>query len=107
MTALHLTGLRKASRADRSMHRRALIAAATAMAVLLAAPQVALTADFADAVKRVDYGLRKNPAQVSQFALKSCRKRRDFAVKLYESREIERAAYYLLTTAKKSKSPPR
>ena len=91
MTALHRTGLREASRADRSMHRRALIAAAAAMAVLLAAPHVALAADFADAVKRVDYGLRKNPARVSQFALESCRKRRDFAVKLYEKREIERA----------------
>jgi cytochrome c553 len=92
------------------MHRRALIAAATAMAVLLAAPQVALTADFADTVKRVDYGLRKNPARVSQFALKSCRKRRDFAVKLYESREIERAKRSLkfcFDLLKISETPPK
>jgi cytochrome c553 len=73
------------------MHRRALIAAAAAMAVLLAAPHAALGVEFPDALKRVDYGLRKNPARVSQFALQSCRKRRDFAVKLYEAREIDRA----------------
>jgi len=91
MTALHRTDLREASRANRSMHRRALIAAAAAMAVLFAAPHVALAADFPEALKRVDYGLRKNPARASQFALESCRKRRDFAVKLYESREIDRA----------------
>jgi cytochrome c553 len=47
--------------------------------------------EFPDALKRVDYGLRKNPARVSQFALESCRKRRDFAVNLYEAREIDRA----------------
>ncbi len=89
ITALHLTGFWEASRAVRSMHRRALIAAA--IAVLLAAPNVALATDFTDALARVDYGLRNNPAQVSQFALESCRKRRDFAVELYEAREIVRA----------------
>jgi len=60
------------------------------MAVLLAATNAALAVEFPDALKRVDYGLRKNPARVSQFALESCRKRRDFAVKLYEAREIDR-----------------
>ena len=89
ITALHLTGFREASKADRSMRRRALIAAA--IAVLLAAPNAALASDFADALERVDHGLRKNPAQVSQFALISCRKRRNFAVKLYEKRQIARA----------------
>ncbi len=71
------------------MHRRALIAAA--IAVLLAAPNAALATDFTDALARVDYGLRNNPVRVSQFALESCRKRRDFAVKLYEARQIARA----------------
>jgi len=89
MTALHLVGLRETRRADRAMHRWALIAAA--MAVLLATPHTARAADFPDVLKRVDYGLRKNPARVSQFALDSCRKRRDFAVKLYETRERDRA----------------
>jgi cytochrome c553 len=73
------------------MHRRALIAAAAAMAALFVAAHVAPAAEFPDALKRVDYGLRKNPARVSQLALESCRKRRDFAVKLYEAREIDRA----------------
>jgi cytochrome c553 len=91
MTALHPTGLRETNRADRSTHRRTLIAAAAAMALLLAAPDAALAMNFQDALKRVDYGLQKNPARVPQFALDSCRKRRDFAVKLYESRDIERA----------------
>lgn len=91
MTALHLIGLRGASRADRSMHRRTLIAAIAAIAVLTPATHAALAADFPDALARVDYGLRKNPARVSQFALDSCRKRRNFAAKLYETREIDRA----------------
>jgi cytochrome c553 len=89
MTALHPTGFREASEADRSMCRRALIAAA--IAVLLAAPNAALATEFTDALARVDYGLRENPAQVSQFALISCRKRRNRAVKLYEVRQIARA----------------
>lgn len=89
IAALHLAGFREASRADRSMHRRALIAAA--IAVLLVAPSTALATDFTDALVRVDYGLRKNPAQVPQLALESCRKRRDFAVELYEARQITRA----------------
>ena len=91
MTALHLTGLREASRTDRMTHRRALIAAVAAIAVLAAAAHAALAADFPDALARINYGLQKNPARVSQFALESCRKRRDFAIKLYESREIARA----------------
>ena len=91
MTALHLTGLRKPNSAHRSMYRRALIAAAAAMALLLAAPHPALAMNFQDSLKRVDYGLQKNPARVPSFALESCRKRRDFAIKLYESRDIERA----------------
>jgi cytochrome c553 len=73
------------------MHRWALIAAAAVMAVLLAAPHAARAENFPDTLKRVDYGLRKNPARVPAMALESCRKRRDFAVKLYESRDIERA----------------
>jgi len=91
MTALHLTGLRETNSADRSMYRRALIAAAAAMALLLAAPHPALAMNFQDTLKRVDYGLQKNPARVPSFALESCRKRRDFAIKLYESRDVERA----------------
>ena len=91
MTALHFTSLREASQANRSMPRRALIAAVAAMAVLAAAAHAALAAGFPDALKRVNYGLRKNPARVSQFALESCRNRRDFAVKLYEAREVDRA----------------
>ena len=91
MTALHSAGLRNAIRAARSMHRRLLVAATAAVAVLIAAPLAASAADFPAALKRVDYGLRNNPARVSLFALESCRKRRDFAVRLYEARELERA----------------
>jgi cytochrome c553 len=92
------------------MHRRTLIAAAAAMAVLFAAAHAALAVDFPDALKRVDYGLRKNPARVAQFALDSCRKRRDFAVKLYESREIDRAQRSLkfcFDLLKISETPPK
>ena len=110
MTALHRTGLREASQADRSMHRRALIAAISAVVVLFAAAHAAPAADFPDALKRVEYGLRKNPARVSQFALDSCRKRRDFAIKLYEAREVDRAERSLkfcFDLLKISKTPPK
>jgi cytochrome c553 len=91
MTAMKLIVLRKVSRADRSKHRRRLIAVAAATAVLLAAPNAALAMDFPAALKRVDHALKTNPSQVSQFALDSCFKRRSFAVKLYESRQVDRA----------------
>jgi cytochrome c553 len=92
------------------MHRRVLIAAAAALAVLLAAAHAALAADFPDALKRVDYGLRKNPAHVSQFALNSCRKRRDFAVRLYETRDVaraERSLKFCFEILKISETPPK
>jgi cytochrome c553 len=88
---MKLIVLRKVSRADRSKHLRRLIAVAAATAVLLAAPNAALAMDFPAALERVDHALRTNPSQVSRFALDSCFKRRNFAVKLYESRQIERA----------------
>jgi cytochrome c553 len=91
MIALHLTDLRETNSANRSMRRRVLIPAVAAIAVLLAAPHAAPAMDFPAALKRVDYGLQKNPSRVPSFALESCRKRRDFAVKLYESRDVERA----------------
>jgi cytochrome c553 len=91
MTATKLMVLRKASGTDRSRHRRRLIAVAAATAVLLAAPNAVLAMDFPTALKRVDQALKTNPSQVSQFALDSCFKRRTFAVKLYESRQIDRA----------------
>jgi cytochrome c553 len=91
MAALHLTGLRVTSQVDRSMHRRALIAAIVAIAALVAAPHAPLAADFTETLARVDYGLRKNPSRVSQLALDSCRKRRDFAIKLFEARDLARA----------------
>jgi cytochrome c553 len=91
MTALKMIVLRITNRADRSKRRRTRFAIAAAMAVLLAAPSAALAMDFPEALKRVDEALRTNPSQVSQFALDSCFKRRNFAVKLYDSRQIERA----------------
>ncbi len=91
MTAMKLIVLRKASRADRSKPRRRRIAVAAVAAVLLAAPNAVLAMDFPEALKRVDHALRTNPSHVSQFALDSCFNRRNFAVKLYESRQVERA----------------
>jgi cytochrome c553 len=91
------------------MHRWTLIAAAAAMAALLAAPHAAHAENFPDALKRVDYGLRKNPARVPAMALESCRKRRDFAAKLYEARDIERAKQSLkvcFELLKISETPP-
>jgi cytochrome c553 len=61
------------------------------MAVLLAAPNSAPAMDFQKALERVDEGLRKNPARVSRFVLESCRNRRNFAVELYDRRQVERA----------------
>ncbi|MBW2493995.1 MAG: cytochrome c [Deltaproteobacteria bacterium] len=91
MTATKRTVLRKANGADRSKRCRGTIAFAAAAAVFLAAPNAALAMDFPEALKRVDHALRTNPSNVSQFALDSCFKRRNFAVQLYESRQIERA----------------
>jgi cytochrome c553 len=91
MTALKWIVLRNADGADRSVQRRAPFALAATVAVLLAAASAALAMDFPEELKRVDRALRTNPSQVSQFALDSCFKRRNFAVKLYESRQIERA----------------
>ncbi len=91
MTAMKLIVLRKASRLERAAQRRWPIAVAAATAVLLAAPHAVLAMDFPEELKRVDEALRTNPSHVSQFALDSCFKRRNFAVQLYESRQIERA----------------
>ena len=110
MATLHLTGLRETSRADRSIHRRALIAVVVAIAALVAAPHAPLAADFTEILARVDYGLRKNPSRVSQLALESCRKRRDFAAKLYESRELaraERSLKFCFGLLKISETPPK
>ncbi len=96
------------------MRGRILVAAATAIAALCTAAHPALaSADFPEMLKRVDYGLQKNPSRVSQFALESCRKRRDFAVRLYEAREIERAerslhfCFDLLKISEKPKATPK
>jgi len=59
-------------------------------ALFIAAPP-SFAEEFPEMLKRVDHGLQKNPSHVSMFALESCRKRRDFAVRLYEAREIDRA----------------
>jgi cytochrome c553 len=91
MTALQLIDLRKPNRADRTKQRQALIAAAAAIAALLAAPQAVLAENFPEALARVDEALRSNPSRVSQFALDSCYSRRNFAVKLYDSRQTDRA----------------
>jgi len=91
MTALELVAVRKTRTTDRAKHRCTPIAAAAVVAALFAAPNSALATDFPKALERVDEGLRKNPAQVSQFALDSCLSRRNFAAKLYESGQVERA----------------
>lgn len=91
MTALELVVVRKTRTTDRAKHRCTPIAAAAVVAALFAAPNSALATDFPKALERVDEGLRKNPAQVSQFALDSCLSRRNFAAKLYESGQVERA----------------
>jgi cytochrome c553 len=59
-------------------------------AVLLAATSAVLAMDFPDALARVDDALRKNPSRVSQFALDSCLKRRNFAVRLYDGGQTTR-----------------
>jgi cytochrome c553 len=78
------------NRALRSGHRVAWIAAGIVL-VLFATPAAAVAMDFSEALERVDYGLRNNPSQVSEFALDSCYKRRQYAAQLYEARQIKRA----------------
>jgi cytochrome c553 len=92
------------------MRRRALIAAIVAMAAFVAAPHAPLAADFKETLARVNYGLQKNPSRVSPLALDSCQKRRDFAIKLYEARELERAERSLkvcFDLLKISETPPK
>jgi len=91
MTALKLIVLRKPHRADRAKPRTTRFALAVALAALFVAPNPTLAEDFPAALKRVDAALRTNPSKVSQFALDSCFSRRNFAAKLYESRQVERA----------------
>jgi cytochrome c553 len=92
MNVLHFGELREARRGLRSKVRRTLLSLAAAAAVLLLAPAAPLAAmDFSDVLKRVDHGIRKNPKQVSQAALLSCKNRRNFAVYLYDARQVERA----------------
>jgi cytochrome c553 len=91
MTAIHITVIREKNGRHRSKRRRSLLAAGAAVAALLAAPNAVFAMDFPEALKRVDQGLRTNPMRVSNLSLDACRSRRDFAVRLYESRLIARA----------------
>jgi cytochrome c553 len=72
-------------------HRNARIAAAIAFVALLGASTPAAAMDFVEALERVDYGLQKNPSRVSDFALDSCHQRRQYAVRLFEARQVKRA----------------
>ncbi len=70
---------------------RALIAIAAAICALAAGPMTAFADDFQEALARVDQALKQNPRRVSIHALESCLSRRNYAAKLYDSRETARA----------------
>ena len=81
---------RKRDLLNPTMRQRRSTAAALIGALLLV-PQALRAEEFPDALKRVDAALRTNPSRVTQAALDSCLSRRNFAAKLYESRQTERA----------------
>ncbi|MGI9590538.1 MAG: c-type cytochrome, partial [Myxococcota bacterium] len=65
--------------------------ATAAVLVLVAGPTASLAEDFVDSLKRVDKALSKNPKRVPTHALVSCQNRRNFAARLYEAGQTERA----------------
>jgi cytochrome c553 len=71
--------------------RRTLFAPATAVALLVASAGTALALDFLDALARVDEALRQGSRHSNPLAVKSCRDRRNYAVLLYDNREVARA----------------
>ena len=75
--------MRKRVRANRWKSRGALIAA---VALLLPGPQALLASDFADELARVE-----NPSRVHALALKSCRARRNAAVRHYDKGQLPQA----------------
>jgi len=81
---------RKRDLLNPTMRQRRSTAAALIGALLLV-PQALRAEEFPDALKRVDAALRTNPSKVTQAALDSCLSRRNFAAKLYESQQTERA----------------
>ncbi len=80
--------MRKRVRANRWKSRGVLIAA---VALLLPGPQALLASDFADELARVDRALSKNPSRVHALALKSCRARRNAAVRHYDKGQLAQA----------------
>ncbi len=72
------------------MSRRALISAGVLVA-LLADPGVPLAEEFEETLARVDRALQRNPHGASQEVLLSCRSRRNFAIKLFDSGMMPRA----------------
>jgi len=81
---------RKHDPANRTKRHR-LSAAAALIGALLLVPQMLRAEEFPDALKRVDAALKHNPSKVTQVALDSCLSRRNFAAKLYESGQPDRA----------------
>ena len=73
------------------MSRRALITAAVALVATLAAPGAPGAETFEEMLARVDRALQRNPQRASQEILLSCRSRRNFAVRLYDSGMLPRA----------------
>ncbi len=73
------------------MSRRAIITAAVAWVALLADPGAPGAETFEETLARVDRALQRNPQRASQELLLSCRSRRNFAVRLYDSGMLPRA----------------
>ena len=91
MIASHITATSEKNGRLQSKQRRSLLATGAALAVLLGAPNAVFAIDFPDALERVNHALRTNPSQVSNMSLEACRSRRDFAIRLYNSRMVARA----------------
>ena len=89
------------------MIRRAFVAAGVLVA-LLAVPGVALAETFEETLARVDQALQRNPHGASQELLLSCRSRRNFAVRLFDSGmqpRAERSLQYCINALGLSATP--
>lgn len=85
--------MRDRGRANRRKRPATWIAAAM---LLLTAPQaLPSAADFEEDLARVDRALRENPSKVPALALRSCRSRRDAAIRYFEMGRLARAEHGL------------
>ncbi len=71
--------------------RAASRAVLAALLLLPTFPSAAWAESFEEKLTRVNRALAKNPNRVSAFALQTCSRQRDFAVRLYESNQVARA----------------